>query len=98
MSAAGTPFFRTSVRHAGDHAMMLAGERVQTRAVEQLAGRLHHTEPLAIKLQRAVADEHAMVALTRDDRARLLEVLDAPPAGLGALRSRLRVQVERHRG
>ena len=75
--------------------MVLAGERVRTGAVEELTHRLDRSEPLAIKLQRAVEDEHALVALTPDDRARLLAVLDVPPSGLGALRSRLLAQVEK---
>ena len=69
--------------------MTLAGERVQSTAVAELAARLDPAEPLAVKLRRAVEDQHVMVALTPDDRARLLEALESPPSGLGGLRARL---------
>ena len=42
-------------------------------------------EPLAVKLRQAIQHDHAVVALTRDDRTRIVEVLGDPPVGLGEL-------------
>ena len=71
----------------------LAGIEVAEESVVELTGLLAPIEPLALKLRRAVQDEHAIVPLTPDDRERIVEVLDEPPVGLGELRGVLRAKL-----
>ena len=59
--------------------MILSGSPVRTDNVELLASMLDGDQ-LAVKLKRAVANENSIVALSLDDRRRIVAVLavDAP--------------------
>ena len=67
--------------------MILSGSPVRTDNVELLA-RMLDGDQLAVKLKRAVANENSIVALSLDDRRRIVAVLavDAP-WGLAELQS-----------
>ncbi len=76
---------------------MVAGEAVLGQHVRLLADMLG-AHPLAVRLERALAQKNSMVALTSEDRERLLELLADPPSGLAALRTVLvRQQKQRDR-
>jgi hypothetical protein len=64
--------------------MMLAGLPVPDYAVEELADlvRAAGADDLADRLERGVADEVKLLALTLDDRAVLLAALEDPPPEL----------------
>jgi hypothetical protein len=64
--------------------MMLAGIRVRDDDVCELAGLVD--EPTATVLRNAVERETVIVALSIDDRERILRALDDPPDGLAELR------------
>jgi hypothetical protein len=64
--------------------MMLAGLFVRPELVRDLAGLVD--EPTGGLLEYALDREIAVVALTIDDRERILRALDDPPAGLEELR------------
>ena len=77
--------------------MVVAGEAVLGQHVRLLAEMLG-PHPLAVRLERALGQKNSMVALTSEDRERLLELLADPPAGLAALRTVLvRQQKQRDR-
>lgn len=78
--------------------MVVAGEAVLGQHVRLLAEMLGTNHPLAVRLERALTQKNSMVALTSDDRERLLELLADPPSGLAALRTvLLRQQKQRDR-
>lgn len=52
-------------------------------------------DPLAQKLERAIANHNSIVALTVDDRRRLLDSLESQ-TGFVELRNALRSQIERY--
>jgi hypothetical protein len=68
--------------------MMLAGVSVPDGAVGMLAraARLAGADKLGQRLERAIEDRAALVALTIDERAIVLSMLDDPPAELRELR------------
>jgi hypothetical protein len=70
--------------------MMLAGLPVPADAVGDLAALVRNVgaDELAGRLERAVADEVKLLALTLDERALLLAALEDPPSGLAELRGR----------
>jgi hypothetical protein len=69
--------------------MMLAGVSVPDGAVGMLArsARLAGADKLGQRLERAIEDRAALVALTIDERAIVLSMLDDPPAELAELRA-----------
>ena len=69
--------------------MMLASLPVPDQAVEDLAALVRSTgaDDLADRLERAVADEVKLLALTLDERALMLAALEDPPPELGELRA-----------
>ncbi len=73
----------------------LAGVSVRVEYVRLLAGRLGGDE-VAQKLERAVANGNANVALSLEDRQRILNVLEEPPMALRELQTVLRSQLQRH--
>ncbi len=73
----------------------LAGVSVRVEYVRLLAGRLGGDE-VAQKLERAVANGNAIVALSLEDRQRILNVLEEPPMALRELQTVLRSQLQRH--
>ena len=77
--------------------MILSGSPVRTDNVELLASMLDGDQ-LAMKLERAVANKNSLVALSLDDRRRIVAVLatDAP-WGLAELRSVLVKQLAQHK-
>ena len=74
--------------------MILSGSPVRTDNVELLASLLDGDE-LGVKLERAVVNKSSLVALSLDDRRRIVAVLagDAP-WGLAELRKRAREAAE----
>ena len=68
---------------------MLAGIPVLAEAVAELAGtvRAVGAVELADRLERAVADEVKLLALTIDERAIILGSLEDPPEGLAERRA-----------
>ncbi len=76
--------------------MMLAGTPVRDADVLELARLLREVafEPVAEKLEKGYDAETKVLALTIEDRERILRVLDDPPAGLAELRGVLLVEHE----
>ncbi len=70
--------------------MMLAGLTVRAELVRTLAEIVD--EPTATLLEQAVEREVVVLALTIEDRERILRALDDPPAGLAELRGVLLVE------
>ena len=66
-------------------AMTLAGIRVPDQSVHELAGLVD--EPTAAVLLKALELKTAIVALSIEDRERIIRALDDPPDGLAELRS-----------
>jgi len=68
--------------------MMLAGTPVRDADVLELARLLREVafEPVAEKLEKGYDAETRVLALTIEDRERILRALDDPPAGLAELR------------
>ena len=64
--------------------MMLAGVPVSAELISELAQIVD--EPTASMLERGLEVGTKVLALTIDDRERLLRALDDPPAGLAELR------------
>ena len=64
--------------------MMLAGIPVSSDLVRELAGLVD--EPTATILGKAIERETLIVALSIEDRERILRALDDPPDGLAELR------------
>ena len=75
--------------------MNLAGSEVRSANVQLLANMLDGE--LAAKLERSIANNDKIVALTLDDRHRIVEKLEAPPFGLVALRSVLVAQLKKQK-
>jgi hypothetical protein len=77
--------------------VILSGSSVRTDNVELLAGMLDGDQ-LALKLERAVANKNPIVALSLDDRRRIVAVLAADaPWGLTELRGVLVKQLAQHK-
>jgi hypothetical protein len=74
----------------------LCGLPVRIESVRALAGRLEG-EPLGQKLERAVVNDNSIVALSFDERQRIVDALEHSPAGLSGLRTELSAQLKRHR-
>ena len=74
--------------------MILSGAKVRTDQVHLLAGLVKDDE-LAQKLERGIANNNTIVALSLADRYRIVAVLDDPPGGLVELRSVLVTQLKR---
>ena len=72
--------------------MMLAGIRVSPYLVRTLFELVD--EPTATLLDRALARETTVLALTIEDRERILRALDDPPDGLAELRGVLLLEHE----
>jgi hypothetical protein len=68
--------------------LIVAGTRIRREHVLGLAKLLVHngSDRTARKLIEAITNAQEFVALTVDDRERILSVLDHPPAGLVELR------------
>lgn len=64
---------------------MLAGLPVSADAVDELAGLVREVgaDDLADRLERALADDVKLLALTLDERALMLSALEDPPPKLG---------------
>ena len=76
--------------------MILSGSPVRNDNVELLASMLDGDQ-LAAKLERAVVNETSLVALSLDDRRRIVAVLAADaPWGLTELQSVLVKQLKQH--
>ena len=75
---------------------MLAGIPVRDQDVLELARLLREVafEPVAEKLEKGYDAETKVLALTIDDRERILRALDDPPAGLAELRGVLLREAE----
>lgn len=74
--------------------LSIAGETVRREHVHRLAAMLGG-DVLGAKFERALDNDNTIVALTSDDRTRLLEVLAPGLPGLGGLRETLLKQRER---
>jgi hypothetical protein len=75
--------------------MILAGSEVRNANVQLLADMLDGE--LAAKLERGIANNNKIVALTLEDRHRIVEALDAAPYGLVELRSVLIAQLKKQK-
>jgi len=75
--------------------LMIAGETVGNQHVRLLATMLDG-HPLAKKLELALENGNAIVALTQEDRERMLEILRDPAGTLGSLRNTLIRQRDRN--
>ena len=71
----------------------LVGVDLSEVSVRELIHLLDPGDPAARKLQRGLQENHAVVALTFQDRRQLLEVLVDPPDGLRDLRRALLLDV-----
>ena len=77
--------------------MSLCGLSVRADSVRALAVRMEDDQ-LGEKLERAVANDNTIVALSFEERQRIVDVLeDDAPAGLASLRTELSAQLKRHR-
>jgi hypothetical protein len=76
-------------------AISLCGLPVRAENVRLLAARLEG-DPLALKLERALANNNSIVALSFEERVRIVEALSVQPSSLSGLRSELQAQVKRH--
>ncbi|MEJ7567780.1 MAG: hypothetical protein WKF41_05900 [Gaiellaceae bacterium] len=85
--------------------MVLAGLSIPAAAIAELANRLRTnsdeqladrpgSEQLADRLERALGDEVKLLALSIEERIRILYVLDDPPAALAELRGVLVREIE----
>ena len=74
--------------------MILSGTQVRSDQVQLLASLLDGDE-LAEKLERGIANSNTIVALSADDRRRIVAVLDDPPSGLAELRKVLITQLKK---
>jgi hypothetical protein len=84
-----------SARLASLSHVSLCGVAVRVENVLLLADKLGGDE-LAQKLERAVANDNSIVALSLEDRQRILDVLEQPSIGLAELRTALKSQLEKH--
>jgi hypothetical protein len=76
--------------------LILAGTTVRADNVLLLASKLDG-DPLAQKLERGVANGNTIVALSDEDRQRIVDVLADSPSGLAELRSTLAGQLKKKR-
>lgn len=77
-------------------AISLCGLPVRAENVRLLARRLEG-DPLAQKLERAVTNDNSIVALSVEERTRIVAALTGGPAALVGLRTELAAQLERHK-
>ncbi len=79
--------------------MKLAGVPVNPHPVAALAGSVRRVgaDKLANRLERALADDVKVFALTIDERAVILSVFDDPPEALAELRAVLLSEHQRQR-
>ncbi len=77
-------------------AISLCGLSVRVEAVRLLAGKLEGDQ-LAQKLERAVANNNSIVALSVEERQRIVDVLAGSPSSLADLRTALDAQLRRQR-
>jgi hypothetical protein len=84
-----------STRSASASSVMLSGTSVRSDAVRLLATLLGG-DALAQKLDRAVANGNSIVALSIEDRQRIVDVLEEPPSSLSELRKVLVTQLKKH--
>lgn len=77
-------------------AISLCGLPVRAENVRLLASKLEG-DPLAGKLERAVVNGNSIVALSYEERERIVEVLAIAPANLGGLRAELQAQLKRQK-
>jgi hypothetical protein len=68
---------------------------VRTENIRLLASKLEG-DPLALKLERALANNNSIVALSFEERAQIVEALSVEPATLAGLRSELQAQLKKH--
>jgi hypothetical protein len=85
-----------SPRGASNPTLSLCGTAVRADGVELLASMLPGDE-LAEKLTRAVANDNTIVALSMDERQRIVDALEAHPSCFIELRHALHSQVKKHR-
>ena len=77
-------------------AISLCGLPVRAENVRLLALKLEG-DPLAQKLERALTNDNSIVALSFEERARIVKVLTVAPAALGGVRAELASQLKRHK-
>lgn len=75
-------------------AISLCGLPVRTENVRLLASKLEDDQ-LAQKLERALVHNNAIVALSVEERERIVEILALTPSTLAGLRSELEAQLKR---
>ena len=76
------------------HTISLSGVATRAEHVLRIASKLGD-DALAGKLERAVANHNTIVALTLEDRQRLLDVLE-PESAFVELRNTLRSQIQKY--
>jgi hypothetical protein len=86
-----------SARGASNATLSLCGTAVRADGVKLLAGMLPPGDELAEKLNRALANENTIVALSMDERQRLVDALETRPSWLVNLRKTLDAQVKKHK-
>jgi len=74
----------------------LCGLAVRAENVRLLSLKLEG-DPLAQKLERALTNDNSIVALSFEERARIVEVLTVSPAALAGIRTELVAQLKRHK-
>jgi hypothetical protein len=85
------------VERTGGSLMTLSGTEVRNENVLLLAS-MFDGDVLGEKLERAVTNNNSIVALSVDDRERIVDVLTAnAPSGLSQLRDVLGVQLKRYK-
>ena len=77
-------------------AVSLCGLPVRAENVRLLARKLEG-DPLAQKLERALTNDNSIVALSFEERARIVEALTVAPASLAGIRTELAAQLKRHK-
>jgi hypothetical protein len=83
-----------SIQGAPVRAISLCGVPVRVDALRLLRGKLGETE-LAQKLERAVANDNTIVALSTQERQDIVDALAETPSGLAELRNALVTQLKR---
>jgi hypothetical protein len=73
----------------------LCGVPVRAENVRLLARKLEG-DVVAQKLERALVNDNSIVALSFEERKRIVDVIAAEPGGLAGLRAELEAQVKRH--
>ena len=73
----------------------LCGVPVRAEGVRLLASKLEG-DVLAQKLERALVNNNSIVALSFEERKRIVDVIAADPGGLAGLGAELEAQVKRH--